>query len=290
MTDPAAARAFLCGEVEALDAFGFVAVGPSGKPLQLVEVTRREDLGLDVRVPGRPSLLPELSVEVRAALDERGFASEDPSDRTKPWVLAVDEAEAAVDLVQRVMTEVYGAKPDADLDMTHGSHKSDHEARQRLGAVRERIEKILVDWLGKVPEKDSDGDYLLPINDVHVMVATRIVPGGGLIVRVFAITNVGVTVAPELGLFLARLNFGLVFGRFALDEEHNSVWVDETLLGDHFSDEEFKFTVGAVASIADEWDDRLAQMFGGTTYQTVLKERSGHETPPKKPGHSAGYL
>jgi hypothetical protein len=289
MTNPNAARSFLRGEVAALEAFDYLVVGTSGKPLQLVEVTRLENLGLEVRIPGRPVTFPELTEEVRAALSERGFVSEGSDDRTEPWVHPVEDAAAAVELVQRVMSEVYGEKPDFDLDLTHGSHKAEHEAHQKLEVVRERIEKILFDWLGAKPEIDSDGDYQLPVKDVHVMVAPRIAPGGGLIVRVFAVTNVGVTVAPELGLFLARLNFGLVFGRFALDAEHSSVWVDETLLGDHFSDAELRFTVGAVASIADEWDDRLKQMFGGATYQEVLRKSTGHEVPPNKPGN-AGYL
>ena len=60
MTDPATLRAFLLGEVEALEPFGFVAVGPSGHPLHVVEVTRGEDGGLEVRAPGRPPLLPDL--------------------------------------------------------------------------------------------------------------------------------------------------------------------------------------------------------------------------------------
>jgi hypothetical protein len=140
-------------------------------------------------------------------------------------------------------------------------------------------------------EQDEDGDYVLSVNDVHVTVAPRVAAGGPLIVRVFAITNVGVTVAPELGLFLARLNFGLMFGRFALDGEHRSIWFDETLLGDQFSDEELRFTIQVVASTADQWDDRLKQMFGGATYEDVLKGRTGHQVPPIKPGEGGGgYL
>jgi hypothetical protein len=94
-----------------------------------------------------------------------------------------------------------------------------------------------------------------------------------VVVRVFAITNVGVPVTPELGLFLARLNFGLMFGRFALDVERQAIWVDETLLGDHFTDEELRFTIDVVAKTADEWDDRLKQMFGGATYQEAAGRR-----------------
>jgi hypothetical protein len=135
------------------------------------------------------------------------------------------------------------------------------------------------------PEQDEDGDYLVPRDDVRVVVAPRVAPGGPAVVRVFAITNVGVSVTPELGLLLARLNFGLMFGRFALDAEHRAIWFDETLLGDPFSDEELRFTIQVVATTADQWDDRLKQMFGGATYQEVLTGRAGHQAPPVKPGH-----
>jgi hypothetical protein len=45
-----------------------------------------------------------------------------------------------------------------------------------------------------------------------------------------------------------------------------------------------------VATTADEWDDRLKQMFGGTTYQESLQAAGSTETtPPAKPGEG-GYL
>jgi hypothetical protein len=44
-----------------------------------------------------------------------------------------------------------------------------------------------------------------------------------------------------------------------------------------------------VATTADEWDDRLKQMFGGATYQEVLEGRTNHQPPHLKPG-SGGYL
>jgi hypothetical protein len=289
MTDPAAARTFLLSEVEALEPFAFVAVGPAGKPLSVLEVTRREDGGLEVRVPGRPRIVPELPVPVRGALRERGFASADPADPGEAWVRAVPDAGAAVELVQKLLGEVLGEKPGVALDIAHGSHKASHEARLRLAKVRERLEQVMAGMIGHRPEQDADGDYVVPANDVHVMVAPRVAAGGPVVVRVFAITNVGVGVTPELGLFLARLNFGLMFGRFALDVEHRSIWFDETLLGDQFSDEELRFTIEVVASTADEWDDRLKQMFGGATYQEVVTSGAGHEPPPVKPG-AGGYL
>lgn len=290
MTRPDQARSFLLAEIEGLETFGFLAVGPSGNPLHVVEATRREDGGLEVRVPGRPPIVPELPIPVRSALRERGFSSEAPADRGKPWRREVGDAAAAVDLIQRVLTDVFEEKPDADLDVIHGSHRAEHEVQQRLAAVRERIEAVLgVMADGRRPERDEDGDYVLPVEDVHVTVAPRAAPQGPVVVRVFAITNVDVTVAPELGLFLARLNFGLMFGRFALDAEHRAIWFDETLLGDQFSDEELRFAIRVVATTADEWDDRLKQMFGGSTHQEVRTGRTANPPPTAKPGQG-GYL
>ena len=284
MTDPAVARSFLVGEVDALEPFDFLAVSPAAAPLHLVEVTRREDQRLEVHVPGRPPLLPELPIPIRSALRERGFSSGDPADPTQPWVREVSDAAAAVDLAQLLLSEVFGEKPEFRLDVSHGSHKAEHVAKQKLAVVRGRVEEVLKAVAKHRVEQDSDGDYVLPIRDVHVVVAPRAAPGGPVIVRVFAITNVGVAVTPELGLFLARLNFGLMFGRFALDAEHRSIWFDETLLGDQFSDEELRFTIDVVASTADQWDDRLKQMFGGITHQEALAQRSERPEVLAKPG------
>ena len=289
MSDPALTRSYLQSEVESLEPFALVAVGPAGNPFHVIEVTRRQDSRLEVRVPGRPPIAPPLPVSVRSALRERGFVSADPADPSKPWACEVADAAAAVELVGRVISEVFGEKTDVALDFLHGSHREEHEAEQKLAQMRERIERILTELYKRRPEQDADGDYLLPIGDVQVGVSPRVAPGGPAVARIFAITNVGVSVTPDLGLFLARLNFGLMFGRFALDTEHQSIWFDETLLGDQFTDEELRFTIKVVASTANHWDDRLKQMFGGSTYQEVLTGQVGLKTPPVKPGQG-GYL
>jgi hypothetical protein len=236
-------------------------------------------------------MVPELSPEVLTSLRARGFKTEDEADRRKPWVRAVDAAAAAVELLLALQVEVFGEKPDRKLDIAHGSHKTEHEARQRLARARTRIEAIVSDVMGESAERDADGDYVLPIDDVHVVVAPRAALDGQVLVRVFAITNVAVNVTPELGLFLARLNFGLMFGRFALDTENRSIWFDETLLGEEFREEELRFAIRMVASTADGWDDRFKQMFGGSTHQEVLAGRASGPPPTTKPGQGVGqYL
>jgi hypothetical protein len=287
MTDTKLLTSYLHSEVEGLEALEFLAVAPGSNPLHAIELQRTEDGSLVVRVPGRPAILPEHPPEVRSALGERGFVSEDAEDRGRPWTRTVKDPEEAVAVARAVQTEVFGEKPDVKLDIVHGSHRAEHEARKKLEALRERVRGMLQE-IGPC-ESDSDGDFTLPVADVHVIVAPRVMPGGTALVRVFCITNVGVNVTPELGLFLARLNFNLMLGRFALDTEHRSIWFDESLLGDEITEELLRFTLDVVATTADEWDDRLKQMFGGATHQELLLRRDASAMPSLKPG-VGGYL
>jgi len=291
MTRPEAARSFLQSEIEGLEPFDLLLVAPAEHPLHVVEVTRTEGGDLEVRIPGRPPFVTQLDATVRKALVDLGFSSEEPADSTKPWVEKVEDVEAAVALLQRVRVEVFCEKPDVNLNVMHGSHRTEFEASKKLERARARIEPIVADLLGHAAEQDQDGDYILPIGEVHVTVAPRAMSSGEIIVRIFAITNVNVDVTPELGLFLARLNFGMMFGRFALDVEHRSIWFDETLLGEEFREEEFRFVIRMIATTADGWDDQLKQMFGGATYQEIVEGRSAAAIPTTKPGEGPGmYL
>jgi hypothetical protein len=292
MANSKSAREFLQGEVEALEAFDFVAVGPAGRPMQLVEISRDEDQTLEVRVPGRPPVAPPLSPKVCAALRERGYVSKDADNLAEPWRTNAENPTTAVNLALTLLTDVYEAKPELRLDVLHGNRQAAHDARVLLTELRERIERVLEDVMGSPPEQDSEGDYLLPIADVQVVVAPRILPNGPAVVRVFAVTNVNVNIVPELGLFLARMNFNLMFGRFSLDTDHKTIIFDEALLGNPLNEEALRFSIRIVAETADEWDDRLKQMFGGATNQEVLKQQGRLASPPAKPGsgeHKPGH-
>lgn len=289
MAAPAATRSFLEHEVDALEPDGFVAIGLPGDPLRVVEVSRGPEDDLTVRIPGRPRPLPELPVSARSSLVELGFTSSDPADQTKPWSRESTGAADAVDHALAVVHEVFGGAADDPIDIAHGSHRAEREARAKLERLRGRVEKVLTDMQGRAPTQDSDGDFEYLVDDVKVILAPRAALDGHVILRVFAVTNIGVNMTPELGLFLARLNFGLMFGRFSLDTDHQAIFIDETLLGDQVSDEEIRFMTRVVARTADEWDDRLKPMFGGVTFHEVERAATREERPGIKPGEG-GYL
>lgn len=163
MSDAKVTQAFLEDQIEALPPFGFLVFGSASQPLHVLETNRLEDGGLEVRVPGRPPGIPELGPKVQAALKERGFTLEEEGGRNGSWSQGVDAEADAVDLMQRVMHEVFEEPEDLAMNIAQGNRREEHDARQRLARVGERIEKVLPDLIGAPVERDADGDYVLPI-------------------------------------------------------------------------------------------------------------------------------
>ena len=275
MTDAAAGRrAFVAGQVAALEPLEYVVVGVPEPPYDAVQIRRVEDgtfaLVLNPRDPSTP-YTPEQVTELAAI----GF----------PPAVPPPDVETAVALVERLLAEVFGIAESTPVDVRHGTDKPVRDAERKVVEMRSRIEPVLAAIAGGTPPpKDGDGDYMLDLGHVRVFVAPRAMPGSPAIIRVFAITNAGLTLTPELGFYLARLNFSLMFGRFSLDADHQAVWFDETLLGDHVTDEELRFTVEMVAGTANEWDQKIAATFGGR-----IREPQAEPPSPAKPGEG-GYL
>ena len=285
MDASAGRQAFVAGQIEALEALDFVLVGVPRPPFDAVRVERDEAGRLVVAVGARAAEVP-FTEEQAGRLVALGFAIDGGSES---WVGPPPSSAAdAASLIEQVLAGVFGVEAVTPVDVRHGSRREEVEAERKVSAMRVEIEPVLESILGKPAPRDDDDDYIVDVGDVRVFVAPRALPMRPPIVRVFAITNAGVNLTAELGLFLARLNFSLMFGRFSIDTDHQAVWFDETLLGDHVTPEELRFTVEMVASTAGEWDEKIAGMFGGR----IREPQPAVEDMPamaSKPGQG-GYL
>ncbi|HVM07456.1 MAG TPA: YbjN domain-containing protein [Acidimicrobiales bacterium] len=284
MSDPAAARrAFLEAQIGHLDTLGFVIVGLPQPPFDAIQARREDDTSYVVEIAGRDPAAPFDESQ------EQALATLSFENTGETWAApAVEGAAAAVDLVERVLTEVLAVAPETPVDIRHGTLRDERAAAAKLEAMRAFIEPVLEEINGGEVAKDPDGDYILDLLGMRVFVAPRAAPGRPPIIRVFAITNADLNLTPELGLLLARVNFSLAFGRFSIDTDHRSVWFDETLLGDQVTRDELSFVITVVASTASEWDEKIAAMFGGT-FRGARPATPAVEAAPTKPGQG-GYL
>jgi len=275
------ARSFVVDQVNRLEPHEFLTIGFSNAPLVGMEIGRTESSGLEVRVPPRLPSTP-LTVPMRNKLVQAGFTSSKPTDPLEPWIRQATDVDDALRHTIGVLDGVFDITIDDTINLVHGTHRAEHEAAKRLDELRAKIRPQLSEIIGYEPKVDTEGDFICPLDHTQLMVAPRVVPGAIALVRVIAITNTGVNVSPDLGLMLARLNFGLMFGRFALDVEHRAILFDETLLGDDITRDQLRFTIDVVADTTSQWDSRFQQMFGGRTHKDF---KDAERQAVTKPGH-----
>jgi hypothetical protein len=114
MTDRTTLNPYLEAEIEALE---FLALAPGPDPLHVIELLWAENGALQLHVPGRPPIAPELPAEVRSLLRDLGFGSEDAGDCSQPWTQAAGTASEAVELAYRVWGQAFGDMPEVSLDV-----------------------------------------------------------------------------------------------------------------------------------------------------------------------------
>jgi len=276
-------RDFIEEQIRALTPLDFVAfLVPVPPGVGVIEVARDEEGdGYRASIGAEPAL----TEPVTAALTALGFVPGEPRQS-----LASTDIVALADKVDSALEGPLGAPAGARVDVHNGSRRDEVERERRLKALKERLSALLTKLLSpKVFEVDPDGDFTFPFQSTRVWVAPRVLPGGPMVVRVFAVTNVEIDPTPALGIFLSETNFALAFGRFALDAQRRAVWFEETLLGEFMADEELTFVVQIVASTADQFDDRIAATFGGRVFNAPGQAGAAAEVPAEKPG-AAGYL
>ncbi len=154
--------------------------------------------------------------------------------------------------------------------------------------VRAYTEALLKEVLGtnKVIA-DLDGDY--PVRYKSALYYVRIDAGRDdePVVQVFAVVLADVPASPGLFERLNEINASLRFARTFWVRDQ--VLIETELMGLELSLAEFATACGAVASAADHFGPRLAEVFGGRT--AFADEQGPDYEPPARPAPSpAGYL
>jgi T3SS (YopN, CesT) and YbjN peptide-binding chaperone 1 len=137
--------------------------------------------------------------------------------------------------------------------------------------VRELVQRELTELVGRI-ELDRDGDFSFTYDSARVFVSIRsheLKKGvQSTLVRVFSITNVDVPVSAELYRYIALQSADYLFGSLGAIEDDSTARIifKHTLLGDYLDPDEIAAAVMLVAFAADDVDDEIMKMFGGTRF------------------------
>ena len=133
------------------------------------------------------------------------------------------------------------------------------------------IERCLIN--SKAFRQIEPGMYVVKQGSCFVMVNVLPWELQRAVVRCVAQLVQGVQMTPELAQQLLELNAVLRFGAFAYVPEGQLILLQHSILGGETLDEdELVSTLKSLALIADEWDDRIAERFGGSRMQDLLQE------------------
>jgi hypothetical protein len=133
-----------------------------------------------------------------------------------------------------------------------------------LVELRGRVEEHLRQQYGAAPT-DRSGDFTIPLGPAVVWVRPEIVDGRAL-VRVWAITNVGMRVEDALARHLLETNARLPFGGLGLDERQPAVVFSDDLLGDYLTRAELALAVAMAAGATAEVAPGIKDRFGGRLF------------------------
>ena len=147
--------------------------------------------------------------------------------------------------------------------------------------LRELIETTLGEMVDSYAV-DDHGNYVLGLESARVFVVPAWLGEDKTVIRVFAITNLGVPVTADLTKYLLEKNMEFVFGGFALDVDQGAIWFNHNLLGDFAAPEELEATMAAVAHTADQYDDEIKGRFGGRLY---VEAPENSVPSPSSPGY-----
>jgi hypothetical protein len=158
--------------------------------------------------------------------------------------------------------------------------------------LREHVGGLLRVMLGGY-QVDAWGNFTFTHEGARVFVTVGGSPIGPQ-VGVFSVTNLDIELTPPLAGFLLTTNHKLGFGSFSYDPENKAVWLRHTLLGTTLDGPELQAAVAAVASTAAHLDDKIAERFGGRTFEDSPEEVQQATKPPETPQeaypNASGYL
>ena len=135
-----------------------------------------------------------------------------------------------------------------------------------LEALTRAVNSFL-DQIGLKYTRRDDGWIRLMFGDITDAVVVWVLPQewakGDTLVQVMSIVRTDVRTGVALDVFLAEENGKLLFGKLVVEPDKSEVRFTQPLLGNFLNRAELQTAIGIAASMAQTYDDVVAEKFGG---------------------------
>ena len=129
--------------------------------------------------------------------------------------------------------------------------------------VYDKVAQILRDEFGKTATAREDNpSFVLRNGSAYVQVTVTPINEQYTTVRAHSWVVTGVENTPELLQYLLKENLNMRFGGFGIDEV-GDVCFTHAILGETLESPTLMYTLMGVASVADDYDDKIVGRFGG---------------------------
>jgi type III secretion system-like peptide-binding chaperone len=149
------------------------------------------------------------------------------------------------------------------MKFEHDAHRQAHEA------VREYLAELFDDPY----EDEADGHFYVRYGSTVLEVSVDPYGPEETAIMVSSYCVQGVAVDEELLRALLELNHQLPFGAFSL--VGSDIYFSHALFGSALERRPLLGAIAAVATIADDYDDRIVEKYGGQTALELIRDSGG---------------
>jgi hypothetical protein len=157
----------------------------------------------------------------------------------------------------------------------------EHEAHRR---THERVREYLAELFDD-PYEDDDGHFYVRYGSTVLEVSVEPYGPEETAILVSSYCVQGVALDEELLRALLELNHRLSFGAFST--VGRDIYFSHALFGSALERRSLLGAIAAVATIADDYDDRIVEKYGGQTALELIREaggsRRGGGSAPEEP-------
>jgi len=137
------------------------------------------------------------------------------------------------------------------------------EKSPAVASLRTKIEQYLREMAGGY-QVTQDGSYSLRHGTTRLVIKPAGMEGTErTMVNIFAFVTINVNVTNDLFKYLNDINKEINFGKFFVLDDQKLVICQHSLVGGTLDKDELIVGIAAVALLADKYDEKIVEKFGG---------------------------